>query len=391
MKKVYIIGAVGVFLGLAAVAVHAAEFRAGQEYGLRKGEMVEGNLYAAGGRVTVEGDVNGDLMVAGGNIIISGNVTRDVAVAGGDITLNGNIGEDLRVAGGNITISGNSGGDLLVGGGSVHVTSVAAVKGDAMIGGGQVVIDGNFNGSLRAAGGTVEINGPIAGSVDVKAGQKLVLGPNASIGGDLHYSAPQEVDRDAAAKITGEVTYQQTKARNGGMLGRGAVFALFGVWWIFKLLSLLIAALLVFHFWPAKARNAGLRVDAGLGHNLLAGFLVAVLAPVAIIAMMITIVGFFIGLAAAFIYALLLVLASILSGIVLGFLIHHHVLKGELNSFAWYHVVLGVIVLEFVKAIPLVGWIAHLILFLSVLGVLSLWAHHRFWPAKKHVENGSSK
>lgn len=383
MKKYYVhvVAFAGLTLGLVAFVANAAEFRAGDEYGLRKGETVSGNLYVAGGRVTVEGDVNGDLMAAGGNLIVSGLVAKDAAVAGGDITVSGAIGEDLRVGGGNIVISGNSGGDLLVAGGSVHVTSGAVVNGDATVAGGEVVMEGRLNGNLRVAGGTVEINGPVAGSVDVRAGQKLVLGPSASIGGDLRYTAPQESERDAAAKIAGKVSYQQSQAR--GRMGRGILFGLFGIWWIFKLLALLTAALLLFHFWPAKVRNAGARVDTDFGRALLAGFLTAIIGPVAIVALMVSIAGFFIGLAAAFVYALMLLVACILSGIVLGFLIYRHLLKGEPERFAWQHAALGVIVLEVVKAIPLLGWIAYLLLFLAALGVISVWGYRRFWPARK--------
>src|SRR3989344_6913492 len=80
----------------------AAEFRTGDQPSLSEGEVFVGDLYMAGGNVTVSGSVRGDLIATGGNILLSGPVSADLAAAGGSVSGLGNVSEIGRVAGGNI-------------------------------------------------------------------------------------------------------------------------------------------------------------------------------------------------------------------------------------------------------------------------------------------------
>jgi hypothetical protein len=75
------------------------KLRSGDQVVVPAGETIEGDLYASGGLVRVEGRVEGDLLAAAGQQV-AGQVTGDVMAAGGSIDVSGRVGGDVRAAGG---------------------------------------------------------------------------------------------------------------------------------------------------------------------------------------------------------------------------------------------------------------------------------------------------
>lgn len=76
----------------------------GDNYTLKTGESLEGDLVVFGGNVTIEegADLNGNLVVFGGIISSDGNVNGDVVVFGGQISLD----ENAVISGDVVTIGG---------------------------------------------------------------------------------------------------------------------------------------------------------------------------------------------------------------------------------------------------------------------------------------------
>src|SRR5467141_2457119 len=62
----------------------ATEMRHEERLTIGKDEVIHSDLYAAGGRIRVEGTIEGDLVVAGGDIEISGHVLGDVLSTSGN-------------------------------------------------------------------------------------------------------------------------------------------------------------------------------------------------------------------------------------------------------------------------------------------------------------------
>jgi predicted flap endonuclease-1-like 5' DNA nuclease len=100
MKKLILWAAVLLIVGaLIAGALAPAAFAqevigdrvvAGEDFTLRSGETLEGNLAVLGGNATLETDtlVTGDVTVAGGNLIVDGRIGGNVTLMGGVLTLN---------------------------------------------------------------------------------------------------------------------------------------------------------------------------------------------------------------------------------------------------------------------------------------------------------------
>ncbi len=289
----------------------AAEFRADETYALPKVETVSGNLYVAGGNLAIDGTVNGDLAAAGGNVIISGTVTKDALVAGGNVTISGTIGEDLRVVGGNVIISGTVNGEVVSAGGQVRLMPGAVVRGDFVAAGDSVMIDGRVEG-------------------------KVIQPPK----------------RD------------EKKEREG-------VAAFLGVLWFAKLLMMIATALVFYYLLRPGTREVITTAESRFWPELLRGFMVLIVVPVAVIVAAVTIIGIPVAFLSLLFYIASLVVGSVIGGILFGSIILRRALNWSAESLTLVTVVIGTILLQIVQLIPFVGWLVSLAFFLAAYGSLT--------------------
>lgn len=125
MKPMQKILAVALLLTLLLIPARPAAARGpldgqvifGENFTLKSGETLDGDLVVFGGNVSVEEDalVDGSLVVIGGNITVDGSVDSDVVIIGGTISLN----ETALI-----------GGDVVSVGGVVSRADGAVVEGD---------------------------------------------------------------------------------------------------------------------------------------------------------------------------------------------------------------------------------------------------------------------
>lgn len=364
---------------LVPLSASAALLEKGNSYTLLKDKAVATNIYAAGNNVTVLGSANEDLMAAGGTIIIAGKVAKDVGLAGGTIDISGEVGEDARLAGGTIILNGKVGGELVALGGQITVAPSAEVKKDSYIIGGNIVVDGHLGQYLVIKGGTVEINGVIDGSVKVTASEKITIGSSAQIKGALDYSAPQKATIEDGAKINGVITYKQYVAPKTGVKAKGA----FGLWMLAKSLMLLLSAVVVSLLLKKQMQTAVRYAMPNFGKELLRGFIILVVLPVAIIISFITVFGSILGGAALLLYITMAVFGTILSPIILGALLSKYIFKQANFEGDWKSAILGSIVLAAICFIPYVGGMVCFVFFLVAFGVLFNFLYKHFREGEK--------
>jgi cytoskeletal protein CcmA (bactofilin family) len=253
---------------------------------------IAGDLIAAGGEVSVEAATDGDLVIFGGEVRVAGTVKEDVYVAGGDVIVNGHVDGNLRVAGG-----------------EVQVDTDGHIGGNASVAGGEVTIGGRIDGDLRAAGGSVLLNGLVTGDVRAVGGE-VKLGPNARINGKLTYSAERELERDAAAEVTGGVERTDWPEKSSGVhLGGGH--------WIWTG-GLIATALLALALVPGFAARVTDTVHDRFGLSMLIGLAALIVVPIAAFFLAITIVGLPVALIVLCSYPILLVLGYVFGLISLG-------------------------------------------------------------------------
>lgn len=215
----------------------AAQFMSDDAEALvESGTTVEGNLYATGQTVTIEGTVDGDLICAGGQVALAkgGVVTGDLMCAGQSVEISGEVRGDVRSAGYLVRVNegGIVGGELMGAGFAVEVEPGATIGDDVMAAGSQVRLAGTVGGNARVGAAGLAIDGAIEGDVDASVGGVgegmpanampwnnqvprmpaaigggLHLGEEASIGGNLSYSSPAAFDVPRQA-VAGDVDHE---------------------------------------------------------------------------------------------------------------------------------------------------------------------------------------
>jgi hypothetical protein len=364
MKKILIVS--GIVLLLAGT-VSAAEFIApdGDDGNVTfAASETHKNLYTAGGNVTVNSNTSGDLLVAGGLITINGTVEQDLFAAGGDLNLNGTVSGDTRVAGGNISVNGPTSGDLLVAGGNISISERGTVGGDLAAGGGNISIDAPINGNVKIGGGIVYLNNRINGTVEVMADESLTFGPKAVVNGKIVYKGPTEaIVRDGA--LISSIEYTKVGHRGIGK----KLATLLTVAYIIKLIAIFLAAWLLLHFWPTRTHNLANHINNNFLKSLGIGAAFLFATPLAAVLLLITGIGFYVGLMLLAAYALVLLFAGTLTVIFAGARAAGWYRKSGLIT-TWKTLLLGLFILVVLSWIPILGCLVIFAIFLACTGGL---------------------
>lgn len=108
-------------------------FVVGENFTLKSGESIDGDLVVFGGSVTLESGstVDGNVAVFGGSAVVDGTVNGDLAAMGGSVTVNGTIDGDVAAFGGSVKVNEGAtvGGDMVSFGGSSSIAEGATVQG----------------------------------------------------------------------------------------------------------------------------------------------------------------------------------------------------------------------------------------------------------------------
>lgn len=279
-----------------------------QELGPGESLSVGPDRAAAGMIATLTDSVAGDAMIAAGRARADGPVGGDVLGAGGLVTVGGRVGGSLRAAGGRVRLAGGVARNVTAAGGEVRIGEGGEVGGNAYLAGGSVEMAGTVRGELVAGGGEVRIDGPVAGSVRAAA-DRIVIGPEARIRGDLEYRSPEPLRRAPEAVVAGDVTRKPPEADPGvpGWVGE-----------LFGLAAFLLTGVVLVAAFPRSAarlrRTARERPLPSLG----AGLLIAVVAPVLLGVALVTMVGLPLALVAGALFAFALYAGRVVLALWLG-------------------------------------------------------------------------
>lgn len=356
----------GAALALALpAALFAAEVRQGEQVAIGAGEAIAKNAYLAGGSVLSGGSIGGDLVAAGGTVIANGTVGADMLAAGGNVSVLGPVKGDVRIAGGTLVIAGEVGGDLSAAGGQITVTG-PSIGGDAMLAGGTIRLAAPVAGAVRISGGSVVIDAPISGDVEVHA-QSLTLGSRAAIAGKLTYEAPKAATMEPGASVKGATEFTPIVDVS---VGPGAALALFSIWILASLASLLVSSLLVRALFTRYVATIGAAVVARPWRTLGLGFVILVVVPAVAVVMFLTVVGIPLGIMTLLGYALLLIASWIFAPIVVGAFIEKWWHK-RTPQLGWQTVVYGALAYVIIGLLPLIGPLFKFAVILLALGMVA--------------------
>jgi hypothetical protein len=371
MRRIFVGGLVALGFLLCPITVLAAQFMSGDTVTVDGAKTPNENFYAAGGTVSITGAANGDVYAVGGNISLDGTVAKDAVLAGGTLVLHGAVNDDVRAVGGNVWVNNKIGGEAVLAGGNINVAQSASTSKSLTIAGGQVMVDGSVGGKTTIYGGQVTLRGHFTGPVTIEA-DKLTIESTAVVQGPITYKSPQEATVQDGAQLNG-ITYTHIERRHEPR--RQDFGALFGIAWFVKLLMTLVLALVVYAVFKNTTARAVEYAGRHIGWSLLTGFIALVVAPIAIIILLVTIIGIPLAAALGATYVLALLFGKVVGAIFIGSWIWKAVKKLPNFPVSWLIILIGVLIYSVLWWIPVLGWLIDGLLFLVGLGSVILFGY----------------
>lgn len=321
------------------------------------------NLYTAGANVNINGDTSGDLTAAGALVTLVGNVEQDLLTVGGTLNLSGDIYGDARLLGGNVSITSNILGDLVLVGGNVDISEKASIGGDLVLAGGNVSVSAPVDGNVKIAGGSVSINSKVVGSVYVVSSDSLVFGPKAEVLGRVVYKGAKPAVVSEGAKV-GNIEYTEFVKRNF----KNKFRYLTSIGFLIQLLAWFFVGFVFLKYKKNIALQIVENIQTKPWLSVGWGFGTAVLVPVAVVLMFLTVVGYYAAVLLGVYFLLILLLAGIFTALSLGYMILKYLNKDGSEIPDWQVVVVGVVIFNLLKFVPILGWLILVVVFLQVFG-----------------------
>lgn len=365
MKKITVV-LVLALLFLTPVFSYAGVVNFDQNYSLRKGDTIKDDLYALGNDTTVAGNILGDLFAIGSNVFVGGGnfVSDDALIVGANVSVVSTIKQDLRIVGWSVFFSGSVGKDMAVVANQVRLLPESVVGQDFIAASGRVVLDGEVKRNVKIVAGEVELNDKIGGNVDITA-DRVTLGPNALITGNLVYSSSNGATINEGAKVLGETQYKkiETSSRAQKILP-----TLWGTWILINFIVLLLSALIL----HGILKDVSVRFVATsikhFGWSFVRGFLLLVATPVAILLSFLTFVGIPFGILGIALYIVFLIIAVVYAPILIGSITYRLFVKDEAVTVNWKTILLGVAIVALASYVPYLGSLLRFVFILVALG-----------------------
>lgn len=293
------VGAAGTTL-----AAWSPNFQSSDAVTLAKDKTHEGSLYAAGGDITVDGTVNGSVYCAGNVVTINGTVNGDVLCAGQKVTVNGSVSGDVRTAGQFVEMNGTVGGSLSALAQDVRLSKDANVAGDVNGAAQQFTLNGTTGRDVAIGTQLLTLNGEVKGNVDV-ATEQIRLGGQASVLGNLNYSAPRELSLNTSS-VKGQVSFNPQET-NGRQYSSGRFFAAIKVMFI---LMFAVSALLMVLVMPRFVNRSSELFQRRMLMTVLLGFAFVFGGPIIVGFLLFSVILAPFGLALLFAWLAILLLST---------------------------------------------------------------------------------
>ncbi len=343
--------------------------------------VVGDDVFISGGTASLERPADRDAFLSGFSVDADAAIAEDAHLSGFNVEVSAPVGGDLYAAGFSVEVEANVGGDLTAAGFSIEIDEAAEIAGNARLAARTIKIESTVAGSLIAAAQTLTLDGAVAGDVAFSGGQ-MAFADGATIGGRLSYRTPQPIDIPASVIAADRVQYERLELPEAfvdmtetveRVIERRMPSAwgfFFGSLMLFAFL--VIVAALCLAFAPDSVERLRAAAMRRPWTAILCGFLSLAtligLVPVSAA----TLVG---------IPLIPIVLLAIAVAWVLGYLLGVYALAYRLVTALralpdtvlarLVVVVVGLIVVAFLNVIPVVGWLANLVILLLGLGALS--------------------
>ncbi len=333
---------------LLLLAIPFAIYASNNTFSLAEGEEYNANIYWAGERMVINGNVNGDIYVAAQEIEINGIVKGDILMAASESAIiNGIVDGNVRgIAAEKISINGDIKRQLSIASQNIYINEDAKIGATAFMAGTNVEMRGSISGNLDGAAESLFVSGSLT-HTNIRV-DKLIISDTADIRGNLNYSAVIEADIKEGATITGIVNFKEVEVRDWSKYDKPG----FIVGKFLKLLSLFILGLVIVSVFKRPTVEIIKNMKEDPAKAVLWGMLTFFAIPLLAIAFAIAIVGLPLTAILICSYIVMLYVSTIYSALIIG-----RVVAGKFNwKMTWpWALLLGLVVLIVLVALPFIG------------------------------------
>jgi len=352
------------------LATKAFSVKSGDSVFNPKDQVIEGNLYAAGSTITIDGQVTGDIICAAQTVNISAKVDGDIICAAQTINISGEVLGNVRVAASSINLSGTVGRNLNAFGASVILSDKAKVGWDLLAATPRLEMRGEVNGSLHGSIKDLLIAGRVGKNVDVRVDDNLErsdkgtleITDSGKIEGDVIYTGINEA-KLVKEKVSGRIIHSLPESGTNKMV-------LAFIWGrIYAIFSALLVGLVLLCLWRKRVLSLIDKMEHKIGENIGVGAILMFLPPIAAVILICT----FIGIPLALILMALWLMAIFIGRVVFGIMVGRFLLKKMIHRQTpklFLEMTIGIVVCSVVFTLPILGWMGAMVGTWWVLGAL---------------------
>jgi len=373
--------------GTTVTIAHSMRIAQTQHFDVPEDETYPYDLYLWTQSMDVRGTLDGDVFVGCQSINISGTVTEDVHFLGNSVTVTGRIGDDFRGAGETLRITGTIDGDVLWAGANLIIEEGAVINGSVLSGTGTVTHRGEIKGSARLGAGTIYMTGTIDGNAELYTDGGLTISDGGSIGGDLIYSGPAQMDFEDGV-VGGTVSFREVKKTDDIDFDFSPAFGIFAH--IFEFFAAIIAGVIIIALTKDHARQTANKIRTRPMKSLGIGFVAYICIPIVILITLVLIITIPFSFVLALSYLIAVYIAKFYFAIWLGSTILR---RGDriMTTSPIPPMLLGLVLVYLATAIPVLGTLIGIVIIFFGLGALLQRKETRldvaFEPAEPTDEN----
>ncbi|MBW2245391.1 MAG: polymer-forming cytoskeletal protein, partial [Deltaproteobacteria bacterium] len=307
----------GLALGDPSPARAAADVRLDQSVHIGPDEVLERGLFNTGESLIIEGKVVGDVVAFCERVTIRGIVEGDVWVIAREFELTGEVKGNLHAFGERSRISGRVDGSLYNGSDQVNLEPEARVERDAFVLSGRFIHDGVIGRDLTALVSRGELQGAVGRHAEIWS-EQLEARAGTTVGGDLTAHVDDEEDAviDPAVEVAGasQILSDELALHRIRSNYQQPAFYLWRLVWMAAAFGVgLLLLRLVPSLFDADVASAP-EFFRALG----LGFAFAVLVPIGLVVLLLSVIGVPLALIGASLYAMVWYLAVILVAVLVG-------------------------------------------------------------------------
>jgi cytoskeletal protein CcmA (bactofilin family) len=353
-----------------ATPLTATEFRKNDTVNVKKGEVIQGDLFATAEHIRIDGEVNGDVYAFAHQVDVTGHINGDLICFAQAVRVSGVIDGNLRAGANNVTLTGTVERNVMLWNETFNLDSNGRIGRSLTAGGETLTLDGKIGRDFLGFADTTSISGFIGGSLR-EQGKSLSIVSGAEIDGKASFKGQNEPIVASDAKLASPMEFTKIEHKREE---RGGGYYLWRVIWTgtFILFGLVLAGLMP-KFAVETVNSAG-QIGASFGLGVLVFFGVFIASIIACI----TIVGMLVGISSLMLWLLMLFASEVVVGGIVG-----QWIMGRDDDFwpFFLRVVVGIAVVRVLTSLPFVGHWAGFIVGLWGMGAISLALYRRLQPA----------